>query len=326
MRGAPDTIDFDVGHVLAPPAVRCTVVLCTRHREREAIRCLQAVRRLDYPDLEVVVVDNSAGLPGLRSAAAAAGARYVVEPRPGLSRSRNVGGRLASGEVVAFLDDDSPPDPAWVDRLAAAFEDLGVVAATGRVRVADPESEGGRAYMAFGAEDLGPYPFRLTQTDPDWFERANFGGVGVGPSIAFRAKLFAQGWGFREDLGPPAGIAGEENYAFFDLLRAGHAIAYVPDAVVFHEPPADRARLAARARRILRGSTAYVIMLLVEEPGYRRRVLRYAFRALGNQRRPWRPPAPAGTLFSRREILVATATAPWSYFRWRLRRRRLLAG
>ncbi len=299
-------------------------MLCTRHREREAICCLQAVRRLDYPDLEVVVVDNSAGLPGLRSAAAAAGARYVVEPRPGLSRSRNVGGRLASGDVVAFLDDDSPPDPAWADRLAAAFEDLGVVAATGRVRVADPDSDGGRAYMAFGAEDLGPHRFRLTRVDPDWFERANFGGVGVGPSIAFRSKLFAQGWGFREDLGPPAGIAGEENYAFFDLLRAGHAIAYVPGAIVFHEPPADRARLAARARRILRGSTAYVIMLLVEEPGYRRRVLRYAVRALRNQRRSWRPPAPAGSMYSRREVLAAGALAPFTYFSWRLRRHSLL--
>ena len=51
-------------------------------------------------------------------------------PNRNLSESRNIGIKLASGEIVAFIDDDAYPDPGWLDALVRAFE-WGEVAAAG---------------------------------------------------------------------------------------------------------------------------------------------------------------------------------------------------
>ena len=111
------------------------------------------------------------------------------------------------------------------------------------------------------------------------------------------------GWGFRESLGPGAGIPGEEHYAFFTILRAGHAIAYVPEAVVRHEFPATAAQLRHRRRRILRGSAAYMAMLLVEEPEHRRDTFRYVWEAARGTRRAWRSVQPEERFAGRLELL-----------------------
>ena len=79
---------------------------------------------------------------------AAVGARYVLEPRPGLSHARNRGMSVASAPLVAFIDDDAIPATDWLERLTAAFEDPDIAAATGRC-VPSPAvgSEASRALM-----------------------------------------------------------------------------------------------------------------------------------------------------------------------------------
>jgi hypothetical protein len=129
----------------------------------------------------------------------------------------------------------------------------------------------------------------------------------VGPNIAFRRSLFEGGWGFRESLGPGAGIPGEEHYAFFTIIRAGHAIAYVPEAVVHHDFPATAAQLRHRRTQILRGSAAYMAMLLVEEPEHRRDTFRYLWEAARGTRRAWRPVQPKERFAGRLELLASAA-------------------
>ncbi|PRC62799.1 glycosyl transferase family 2, partial [Mycobacterium sp. ITM-2017-0098] len=43
------------------------------------------------------------------------------EPRPGLSRARNTGLSAATGEVVAFTDDDVVVDRHWLSAIARGF-------------------------------------------------------------------------------------------------------------------------------------------------------------------------------------------------------------
>jgi glycosyltransferase involved in cell wall biosynthesis len=304
--------------VSATPA--CSVVVCTRNRARRLVECLEAVRRLDHPDFEVVVVDNSSGDAAVERVARELGARYVREPHGGLSRARNTGAHAARGSIVAFTDDDATPEAGWLSRHAAALADPALSATTGRVIPTAPDSVTGRAYLAAGGEDLGDRPYRVDRSTPMWFELAHFGGVGVGPNMAFRRSLFERGWGFREDLGPADGLPGEEHFAFYSLIRDGHAIAYVPESVVRHDEPPTLADLDRRRMRIARGAAAYLAMLIVEERGCRRRAIRYACSAFGGKRRAWRPTQARQPLVPRRQLLPVALAGTAMYVRWRTRR------
>jgi glycosyltransferase involved in cell wall biosynthesis len=266
----------------------------------------------------VIVVDNSSGDSSVAQLAERFSARYLLEPRGGLSRARNSGARAARGDIVAFTDDDGVPEPAWLRCHADALGDPTLAATTGRVVSLDHGGNAARAYDAVGGDDLGASPFRVDRNCDQWFDLANFGGVGVGGNLALRRALVLSGWGFREDLGLGNRILGEEHYAFFDLIRAGHAIAYVPEAVVRHEPPSDLEAVAFRKRRTLRASSAYLFMLLVEEPGYRRRTLNYAVSALRGRRRAWRGGQSTAPFASRLQKLRAGLAGPGIYVANRL--------
>jgi O-antigen biosynthesis protein len=298
-------------------APSCSVVVCTRNRAALLGRCLASLSRLEHPDHEVIVVDNTPGQPEVEQLAKDVGARYLVERRTGLSRARNSGARAAEGEVVAYIDDDAVADRDWLSHHSAVLEDPHLGATTGRVFPTSLGSAASRAYAASGGEDLGEVAFRVDRTAPGWFERTNFGGVGIGVNMAFRRTLFDSGWGFRESLGvgPVGAILGEEHYAFFTLVQAGHAVAYVPEAIVHHDYPVTGTELRRHRARILRGSVAYMIMLLVEEPEHRRDTCRYLRGAARGTRRSWRPVQAEERFAGKGDLALAVATGVPLYAR-----------
>jgi len=56
---------------------------------------------------------------------------YVLEPRPGLDTARNRGLHAATGEIIAFTDDDAQVEEGWLDALRANFDDPLVAVVTG---------------------------------------------------------------------------------------------------------------------------------------------------------------------------------------------------
>jgi cellulose synthase/poly-beta-1,6-N-acetylglucosamine synthase-like glycosyltransferase len=296
----------------------CSVVVCTRYRAELLARCLGSLVQLEHPSYELIVVDNTRGDREVERVAADSGARYIVDSHSGLSRARNTGGRAADGRIIAYLDDDAVAEPAWLSRHTAAFEDPDLMATTGRILPVSLDAPAARVYEAAGGVDLGEVPSRVNRSTPGWFEIANFGGVGVGSNMAFRRELFEGGWGFRESLGPGAGIPGEEHYAFFTIIRAGHAIAYVPDAIVYHEYPRTASALERRRYRILRGGVAYMVMLLVEEPEFRHDTMQYMWEAVHGTRRVWRRGDASERLGNRVQLLAAVLAGVPLYLRARL--------
>ena len=272
----------------APPALRVTVVICTYHRPDPLARCLQAAGRLDYPNYTLCVVDNAAPTEQTRALAARHGADYLVAPVRGLSRARNVGLRHATGDLVAYLDDDMIPAVGWLRALAAEFGDERVMVATGPVLPldlagADPAAQS----AAIAGSTLGARRFQLDRSSPHWFERANFGGAGDG-NMAFRRRVFSVFPGFDERLGRGVKItSGEEHYAFFSVLRLGHRLAYAPDAPVFHPvtPPTPEYRQRLRAEAL-----AYCGFLIRNEPRHAWRVVKFLAEGLLRRPRPWRTP------------------------------------
>ena len=113
---------------------RVSVVINTLNRADSLRRTLLALQRLAYPDLETVVVvgPSEDGTAAVLSEFAPR-IKVVRCDAANLSVSRNIGIREASGDLVAFIDDDSVPDPWWLDDIVPAFEDHEVAGASGPV-------------------------------------------------------------------------------------------------------------------------------------------------------------------------------------------------
>jgi glycosyltransferase involved in cell wall biosynthesis len=117
-----------------------SVAICTRNRAALLPRVVRAAFDQDYPKdrYEVLLVDNGSTdeTPAVAAGLAAQATvpfRVVVEPRAGVSRARNTAALQASREFVAYLDDDTVPDPGWLKAFDEAIRDHGALVVGGRV-------------------------------------------------------------------------------------------------------------------------------------------------------------------------------------------------
>src|SRR5258705_12613799 len=111
---------------------RFTVIICTRDRPSELEACLRGVQLLDYPEFEILVLDNAPSNVQTRELAQQFHVRYTLEPVAGLSRARNRGAQESSSELIAYIDDDAVPQKNWLEELAREFDDPQVAALSGR--------------------------------------------------------------------------------------------------------------------------------------------------------------------------------------------------
>ncbi len=263
-----------------------TVVICTHNRPMLLERCLQAVRRIEYPDLVLSVVDSAPDSHEARTLAARYGADYSLVPIRGLSRARNVGARAARSDIVAYLDDDMVPHIDWLAPLVAEFADQRVIAATGPVLpLTMAEASPNELQLTLETSSWGPDRFQVDRHSPEWFERANFGDVGDG-NMALRREAFDRFSGFDEQLGRGVTItSGEEHYAYFTLIETGHRIAYAPQAIVFH--PVSPAT-PEYSQHLIAQATAYAAFLMWRHPRYALRVTKFFAEGLLRKKRSWR--------------------------------------
>jgi GT2 family glycosyltransferase len=228
----------------------------------------------------VIVVENAA--TGAQVVADRFGARHIAELRPGLSRARNTGARHARGDIVAFLDDDTTVDPGWLHAIVAEFADRSVVAVAGQVL---PGAGTPDAWIFWRSDRRV-----VANTDEDWFEVTNFGGVGNGANLAIRRTAFGVWPGFDERLGAGRLLASsEEHNAFFKLVQLGFRVVSTPHALVFHDASGSSLSSRKRILQATRYGTAYLMLLVIEERGHRWHALRYGLEALVRKRRSWRP-------------------------------------
>src|SRR5439155_1890763 len=102
------------------PWPRISVIICSYNGARTIRECCEGVRKLEYPDFEVIVV-NDGSTDATAAIAEEYGFQLISTENCGLSNARNTGLDAAAGEIVAYLDDDAYPDPHWLTYLAAAF-------------------------------------------------------------------------------------------------------------------------------------------------------------------------------------------------------------
>lgn len=253
----------------SPDGRRTSVVICTRDRAADLARCLASLPQQTRPPDQVVVVDNASADGGrTREVALAAGVDYVREDRPGLDIARNRGVAAATGDIVAFTDDDVRLHPRWLERITAALDDDQVLAVTGLVLPAELETPAQRhfeRYWGFGRGyrpiDFGADFFRADRRYgcPAWE-------IGAGASMAFRRDVFDRAGLFDErlDVGA-AGCSGDSEY-WHRVLTHGGVCRYEPAAVAFHYHRRDFAGLSRQIHAYMRGHAA-ALMVQYERSG-----------------------------------------------------------
>ena len=270
-----------VAHPVAPhewPSV--TVAVCTRDRTEQLARCLDAVVALDYPDLEVLVVDNAPATDRTEQLVRSRypTVRHVVEPRPGLDWARNRAIVESTTEVLAYTDDDVVVDPGWARGFAVPFaESPEVMAVTGLVVPLELETE---AQILF--EQLGGFGrgfsrrwIRVPPGQPAAPAYAGTGSFGTGANMAYRRRVFDEIGGFDPalDVGTAANGGGDLEM-FFRVVKAGHTLVYEPSAVVRHGHRRTFPELRTQTRNDGVGVYSYLVRAALAHPEERQGLAR----------------------------------------------------
>jgi GT2 family glycosyltransferase len=243
---APDTQAVDVASLVAAPARPArhhplvTVAVCTRDRADDLRLCLDALRALDYPALDILVVDNAPATSDTERLVHDhyPAVRYVREPRPGLDWARNRAILECRGEILAYTDDDVVVDRAWVSALVDVFTaDRDVMAVTGLVIPHELETEAQRLFETYGGFGRG-FLRRWYRAPSGRAVAPLHGGTGkfgTGANMAFRRELFDRIGGFDPalDVGTCTNGGGDLEM-FFRVLKTGHTLVYEPAALVRH--------------------------------------------------------------------------------------------
>jgi O-antigen biosynthesis protein len=194
-----------------------SVVVCSYNGQRTIRDCLDGLRKLDYPNFEVIVV-NDGSTDATAAIACESGFRVISTENCGLSHARNVGMEAATGEIVAYIDDDARPDPHWLSYLAATFlstEHAGV----GGPNIAPP-GDGLIADCVANAPG-GPIHILLSDQEAEHIPGCN---------MAFRKDCLKAIGGFD----PRFRIAGDDVDVCWRLQQRGWTLGFSPTAMVWH--------------------------------------------------------------------------------------------
>lgn len=251
---------------------RATVVICTRDRPESLRTALGSLLTCDYPQLEVVVVDNAPRTDATRRVIAELAdprVRCVVEPRPGLSRARNRGVAEATGDIVAFTDDDVVVDSLWLRALVRGLgrrETVGCV--TGFVTAAELDTPAQQYFerKVGWSDDFVPRLYDLDENRVDVPLYPYVAGTfGAGANFAVVSEALATVGGFDEALGAGSPAKGGEDIDYFlRLVLAGYAIAYEPAAIVWHTHRRDFSALREQLDGYGSGLSAFLFKHLLD--------------------------------------------------------------
>jgi GT2 family glycosyltransferase len=196
---------------------RVSVVVCSRNGSRTIRECLEGLRRIEYPDYEVIVV-NDGSQDDTGRIARGYGVRLINTGGVGLSVARNIGLAVATGEIVAYLDDDAAPDQHWLSYLAATF------LRTSHAGVGGPNiSPATHDAVAECIAEAPGAPMHVLRTDE---EAEHIPGC----NAAFRKAALAAIGGFDARFR----VAGDDVDVCWRIQEAGGTLGFSPGAMVWH--------------------------------------------------------------------------------------------
>ena len=196
---------------------KVSVVVCSFNGSKTIRDTLEGLRGLKYPNFEVIVV-NDGSTDATPAIVSEYPFRLISTENRGLSNARNTGWQEASGEIIAYIDDDAYPDPHWLHYIAHTFMTTDYVG-VGGPNIAPP-GDGPIADCVANAPG-GPVHVLLSDTEAEHIPGCN---------MAFRRAALAAINGFD----PRYRAAGDDVDLCWRLQERGWKIGFNAAAMDWH--------------------------------------------------------------------------------------------
>jgi glycosyltransferase involved in cell wall biosynthesis len=252
-----------------------TVAVCTRDCPTEDLRlCLDSLNRLDYPNLDIIIIDNAPCSPGTKNLVTESypQMKYICEPRPGLNWARNRAIIEARGDLIAFTDDDVVVDPGWVKAMVAVFdEEPEAMAVTGAIVPYELGTEAQALFEKYGGFCKGfTRRWYCANGGPVGRIYGGSGRFGAGANMAFRHSLFEKIGYFDPalDVGTVT-TGGGDLEIFFRVIKEGYMLVYEPKVLVRHRHRRDYPSLRKQIASWGIGFSAHLWRSFMEYPDER---------------------------------------------------------
>lgn len=207
-----------IDRVKLPKYPKVSVIVCSYNGAKTLDRCLESLKHVNYPDYEVILVDDGSKDNTQEIAAKHSWVVNIKQVNKGLSVARNVGGQAAKGEIIAYTDSDCMADPDWLYYLVGTLIS-GDYAGVGGPNISPPAEDWIQACVA--AAPGGPNHVLLTDVVAEHIPGCN---------MAFYKWAFEKVGGFD----PEYRKAGDDVDFCWRLQQEGQVIAFSPSAIVWH--------------------------------------------------------------------------------------------
>jgi len=212
-----------------------SVIILNYNGKRFLENCLNSCLKTDYPNFEVILVDNGSTDGSFEFAkqrfANCSRLRIIRNiENLGFAEGNNVGLRVANGEYIIFLNNDTEVESAWVKELIKTMEsDLTIGAAQCKLLSWYNRDKLDSAGGILTREGFG-YERGQGKEDMGQFNKIEEIFFAVGAAMIVRKKLLDKIGGFEESFF----MLGEDVDLSWRIWLSGHRVVFIPTSVVYH--------------------------------------------------------------------------------------------
>lgn len=235
----PATEDFELRPAKDYPALKpvlppfLSVIVPNLNGKHHLVDLFAALGAQTFTDFEVILADDGSTDGSVEFVEAAyPDVRVLVNRRPlGFVANCNAAADAATGRVLVLLNNDTAPDPTWLEKLAVAIcanPEAAIV--TSKIRLFDRRDTLHTAGDMLGADGIARNR-GVWEQDAGQYDRLTTVFSGCGAGSAYRRDVWQALGGFDPDFWM---YLEDVDYAFRARLQ-GHEVVYASEAVVYHK-------------------------------------------------------------------------------------------